>query len=98
MSEVDEMDPMGMGVLGVRLSRRQAESAEPWAPQVEETRHERRLAHRAARRSERAVARAHAPARVAAPRRAAAGALHRLADALAPTEQQGSRAVGHPAR
>lgn len=96
-----EMDAMGMGVLGVRLSQTAAESSRPWAPEVAETAHDRRAALRRSRRAERVLARAHEPVRVAAPRRAAAGALHRLADTLAPTERRGDRLgdrLGHPAR
>ncbi|QGQ19867.1 hypothetical protein GC089_12385 [Cellulomonas sp. JZ18] len=92
------METMGLGVLGVRLSRLQSESAEPWAPQVDETAHERRVAQRAARRAERVARAGHAPVRVAAPRRVAAHALHRLADTLAPAEPHGRGHVGQPVR
>ncbi|MFC8190815.1 hypothetical protein ACFUMH_04020 [Cellulomonas sp. NPDC057328] len=95
-------DPIGIGALGVRLTRAEAESSRPWAPEVPETAHDRRMAERRARRAQRVLARAHAP--VARPRAAAAGALHRLADALAPeardaryVDQRAGQHVGHAA-
>ncbi|GAA4627346.1 hypothetical protein [Cellulomonas oligotrophica] len=80
------MDAMGMSMIGVRAAQVEAESSRPWAPVVPDR-------HDAAR--ERAAAAPH-PVRAVRPRRALAGALHRVADAVAPRE--GVAHLGHPAR
>lgn len=82
------MDATGMSMLGVRAAQIQADSSRPWAPVVPDRRDAAR---------ERAGAAPHpAPARAARPRRALAGALHRVADAVAPRD--GGAHLGHPAR
>ncbi|MCL3862503.1 hypothetical protein [Actinotalea sp. K2] len=68
------MDGMGLGLLGVRAARIEAESARPWAPV---------LPHRARGSSADRYAAA-IPVRAARPRRVLARALHRAADAVAP--------------
>ena len=74
------MDSPQLGLLlGVRAARHEAESSRPWAPVVPEP--ER---HRRPRRS-----------RAPRTRRTLAGALHHLADAVAPAPACG---VGQPAR
>ena len=74
------MDTPQLGLLyGATVARHEAESARPWAPEVEQ-------AERPAR-----PRRTHAPRT----RRTLAGALHHLADAVAPTTPC---EVGHPAR
>lgn len=85
------MEAMGMGVLGVRATWIEAESALPGAPTVPDGR-------RARRRRPRRVG-------IARPRAAAARALHRAADLVAPRgETSGGGAAmtacgpGRPAR
>ena len=71
------MDTPQLGLLfGATVAQHEAESARPWAPEVE---------------------RAERPHRTHAPRtrRTLAGALHHLADAVAPAT---TCEVGHPAR
>lgn len=80
------MDAMGMSIFAARAAQLEAESSRPWAPVVPDARDAARP-HRDA---------APHPARAARPRRALAGALHRVADAVAPRE--GVAHLGHPAR
>lgn len=74
------MDSSQLGLLlGVNVAQHEVDSARPWAPEVPEP--ERR--HRAPR------------SRAPRTRRTLAGALHHLADAVAPASTTGA---GHPAR
>lgn len=71
------MDTPQFGLLlGATIAQHEAESARPWAEQVDQPARPRRT---------------HAPRT----RRTLAGALHHLADAVAPA---GGCEVGHPAR
>ncbi|MBO3085118.1 hypothetical protein [Cellulomonas fengjieae] len=73
------MDTPHLGLLlGVTAARREAESARPWAPQEPEPEPRQRARRTRAPRT----------------RRTLAGALHHLADAVAPAGGE----VGHPAR
>ena len=77
------MDTPQFGLLfGVRAAQHEAESARPWAPEVPEPERPRRP-----RRSRSTMARR--------TRRTLAGALHHLADAVAPAPGCGA---GQPAR
>jgi len=66
------MDAMGLGLLGVKAAKVEADSARPWAPVVPDDGGRRRGGSRVR------------PARAARPRRALAAVLHQLADAVAP--------------
>lgn len=81
------MSTDGHSLLGVRAARLRATSAQPGAPVVPPSWHERRAERRAHARRTRTP-------RVARVRLATAGAMHRLADALAPRHED----LGHPAR
>jgi len=74
------MDTPQFGLLfGVNVAQHEVESARPWAPEVPEAAPRQR------------TRRTHVPRA----RRTLAGALHHLADAVAPA---GNGEVGHPAR
>jgi hypothetical protein len=74
------MDTPQFGLLfGATVARHEADSARPWAPMVEQDTPRRRTPRTRAPRT----------------RRTLAGALHHLADAVAPAN---GCEVGHPAR
>ena len=74
------MDSSQLGLLlGVNVAQHEADSARPWAPEVPETVRPRRAPRSRAPRT----------------RRTLAGALHHLADAVAPAS---TTEAGHPAR
>ena len=74
------MDSSQLGLLlGVNVAQHEADSARPWAPEAPEPERRQRTPRTRAPRT----------------RRTLAGALHHLADAVAPTS---TTEAGHPAR